>query len=339
MNVPQPSLDYSHFPVMLKEVIKICSPKNGGYFIDCTFGGGNYSKELLKFPNTKVVALDRDKSVLKKAQKIKNLYKDRFVFFNEKFSNLEKVLINSNNEPDTIIFDLGVSSLQLLDMSRGFSFKSKAKLDMSMGLSSLSAEEVINNYDEYDLKLIIKIFGDEKEASKIAKNIIKARKEKKISTVTELVKIIEKSKKKNHNKKINICTKTFQALRIFVNKETTELVEGIIQATKLIKAGGKIIIISFHSIEDKIVKFYFSNFSKDKSKPSRYLPEKTDSEFIFFENYGNNFLKPSKEEIEVNPPSRSAKLRFVTRNKKKFNYPKKFKVKFKSYLDLESTNV
>ena len=339
MNVPQSSLDYSHFPVMLKEVIEICSPKNGGYFVDCTFGGGNYSKELLKFSNTKVVALDRDRNVIKKAQKIKSLYKDRFIFFNEKFSSLEKVLINSNNKPDTIIFDLGVSSLQLLDMSRGFSFKSKAKLDMSMGLSNLSAEEVINNYDEHDLKLIIKIFGDEKEASKIAKNIIKARKEKKISTVTELVKIIEKSKKKNYNKKINICTKTFQALRIFVNKETTELIEGIIQATKLIKAGGKIIIISFHSIEDKIVKFYFSNFSKDKSKSSRYFPENTDNEFIFFENYGNQFLKPSNEEIKINPPSRSAKLRFVTRNKQKFNYPKNLKVKFKNYLNLESTNV
>jgi 16S rRNA (cytosine1402-N4)-methyltransferase len=339
MNVPKSSLDYSHFPVMLREVIKICSPKEGGYFVDCTFGGGSYSKELLKFPKTKVIALDRDKIALQNAQRIKDLYKDRFIFFNEKFSNLENILIKFENKPDTIIFDLGVSSLQLKDMSRGFSFKSKAKLDMSMGLSTLSAEEVINNYDEHDLKLIIKIFGDEKEASKIARNIIKARKIKRISTVSELVKIIEKSKKKNYNKKINICTKTFQALRIFVNKETTELIEGIIQATKLIKEGGKIIIISFHSIEDKIVKFYFSNFSQDRSKSSRYLPEKTDNDFIFFENYKNKFLQPTKEEILENPPSRSAKLRFVTRNKKKFDYPEDFKIKFKKYLDLERTHV
>ena len=142
-------------------------------------------------------------------------------------------------------------------MSRGFSFNSKEKIDMSMGLSNLSAEEVINNYDEHTLLLIIKVLGEEKEASKIVRNIIKARKEKKISKVFELVEIVKKSKKKDYTKKINVCTKTFQALRIFVNKETTELIEGIIQATKLIKSGGKIILISFHSIEDKIIKILF----------------------------------------------------------------------------------
>ena len=338
MNVPNKSLEYYHFPVMLNEVIKVCSPLEGGYYIDCTFGGGGYSKEILKYSDTKVIALDRDIFIKDKAEKIKQKYKNRFSFFNEKFSNLEKVL-NKKDKADAIIFDLGMSSFQLLDLSRGFSFKSKEKIDMNMGLASISAEEILNTYEEHSLKLILKIFGEEKEASKIVKNIVKARKIKKISTVSELVEIIEKSKKKNYKKKINLCTKTFQALRIFVNKETTELIEGIISATKLVKIDGKIIVISFHSIEDKIIKFYFNNYSLAKPKPSRYLPESGSDQSIFFKNYRNNLLKPSKNEIIANPPSRSAKLRYAIRNSEKFTYPEDLKSKFKKYLDLEAINV
>ena len=141
----------------------------------------------------------------------------------------------------------------------------------------------INNLSELDLKLIIKIFGEEKEAARIAKNIVKFRNEKKITKVKDLVEIIEKSKKKNYASKINPCTKTFQALRIFVNKEITELINGIINATKILKPGGKILIVSFHSIEDKIVKYFFSNFSTNKSKPSRYLPEEDEVTCSFWE--------------------------------------------------------
>jgi 16S rRNA (cytosine1402-N4)-methyltransferase len=337
MNVPKSSLEKPHFPVMLKEVIKVCTPENGGSFIDCTFGGGGYSKELLKFSNTKVIALDRDKVVIEKAKKIENKYLNRFSFYHEKFSNLDKV-VKKDEKVDAIIFDLGVSTFQLSDMSRGFSFKSKEKIDMNMGLSSISAENVLNNLDERNLKLIIKIFGDESEANKIVKNIIKARKIKRITKVFELVEIIEKSKKKNYKKKINVCTKTFQALRIFVNQETTELIEGIIKATKVIKTGGKIIIVSFHSIEDKIVKFYFTNHSQNKSKSSRYFPDEEKNDTILFENYKNRLLTPSKEEIKLNPPSRSAKLRFATRNDKNFIHSDEIKIKFKKYLDLESRN-
>jgi 16S rRNA (cytosine1402-N4)-methyltransferase len=339
MKVPIISLETIHFPVMLNEVIKLCEPELGGFFIDCTFGGGGYTKELLKFSNTKVIALDRDKVAKKNADSIKKIYPERFSFHNEKFSNLDKVLEGNQIKADSIIFDLGLSSFQLRDLSRGFSFKSKDRIDMSMGLSSLSAEEVINNYEENDLKLIIKIFGEENDASRIARNIIKERKIKKISKVSELVAIIEKSKKKDYTKKINVCTKTFQALRIFVNKEITELVEGIIKATKYVKPGGKIIMVSFHSIEDKIIKFYFSNYSKNKSNPSRYLPEEIKEKTIFFEDYRNVLFRPSEEEVLGNPPSRSAKLRYAIRNKEKFLNPAKFKDKFKRYLDFESINV
>jgi 16S rRNA (cytosine1402-N4)-methyltransferase len=339
MNLSISALEKKHFPVMLEEVVKICSSSNKNQLvIDCTFGGGGYSKALLKFPNFKVIALDRDKAAIKRAELLKNKSLNQFNFYNERFSNLDRI-IRAENKPDAIIFDLGLSTFQLQDYSRGFSFNATEKIDMQMGLSDISAEEVINTLDEKNLKLIIKILGEEQEANKIVKNIIKARQIKKIDKVIELVKIIELSKKKNYNKKINVCTKTFQALRIFVNKETSELVEGLIKATQLIKKGGKIIIISFHSIEDKIVKYYFTNYSSSRSNPSRYMPSFSNQKNSFFEKYKNNFLTPSEKEIIKNPASRSAKLRHAIRTEQLFYYPKEFKEKFKTYLDIENVSI
>jgi len=321
---------------MLNEVIKISSPSKGGSFLDCTFGGGGYSSALLKFPKTRVVAMDRDKAVINKAKLLKKRFENRFQFYQLKFSQTEKIALK---EIDTIIFDLGVSSIQLNDLKRGFSFKSKDRLDMTMGLSNISAQDVINNFSETKLKLILRVLGEEKEASKIVKNIIKARSEKKITRVDELVRIIEKSKKKNFFNKINPSTKTFQALRIFVNKEISELINGITKATKILKPGGKIIVVSFHSIEDKIIKYFFRNFSTNKSKPSRYLPEENNENSALFENYVNKVIKPSKHELEINNPSRSAKLRFAIRSKNKFIYPENLFQKFSQYLNLEEFNV
>ncbi len=335
MNTQTSSLELSHFPVMLNEIIKISSPNLGGNFVDCTFGGGGYSRKILKFSKTKVIAIDRDSAVASIAKNLKKEFQKRFEFYHLKFSNLDKIL---KNKADVVIFDLGLSSLQLNNFTRGFSFKSKERLDMTMGLASTSAQDVINKLSEQELKLIIKIFGEEKDAFKIAKNIVKARSEKKITKVNELVSIIEKSKKRNYASKINPSTKTFQALRIFVNKEITELIYGIINATRILKPGGKILIVSFHSLEDKIVKYFFTNFSKNKSRPSRYLPEEN-IQNILFEKYVNECIKPSKKEVNNNNPSRSAKLRFAVRSKNEFIYPKKLIEKFSKYLDLEATNV
>ena len=213
---------------MLNEVLKISSPSRGGNFVDCTFGAGGYSKEILKFSKTKVQAIDRDNKVISYANKLKQKFPDRFKFYQIKFSQLDTIL---ENNVDTIIFDLGLSSIQLDDLERGFSFKSNKNLNMTMGQNTISAFEAINNLSEKNLKTIIKILGDENEASRIAKNIVKHREVKKITNTFDLVKIIE-SKKENYLNKINPCTKTFQALRIFVNKEITELINGIVSATK-----------------------------------------------------------------------------------------------------------
>ena len=186
--------------------------------------------------------------------------------------------------------------------------------------------------------MIFKYLGDEKESSKIAKNIVREREKSPIISVQKLVEIIQKSKKKNFKKKINISTQVFQAIRIFVNKEISELINGLIKATKFLKKGGKLIVVSFHSIEDRIVKFYFTNYSKNKSKGSRYQPQiKNDK--ILFENYKNKIIKPKENEIKENPPSRSAKLRYAVRSNDNYFYPEELKERFKDYLILESENV
>ena len=329
------SSDPSHVPVMLDEVIKICSPNKGGIYIDCTFGGGGYSKKLLKFSKTKVIALDRDEFILDASKELEKKYPNRFSFHHKKFSELSTVI--GNRAVDVVVFDLGLSSIQLNNLERGFSFNSKEKLDMSMGLTLTSAEKVVNNFSEQKLKSIIKILGEEKDAARIAKNIVKTRVFKRITKVDQLVQIIEKSKKKNYANRINPSTKTFQALRIYVNKEITELIKGIINATKILRPGGKILIVSFHSIEDKIVKYFFSNYSSSKSKPSRYLPEDKDANISLFDEYKNKIFKPTNAEIIKNPPSRSAKLRYAIRSSNKFVYPNDLINNFKRYLDLESS--
>lgn len=327
-------MEKKHFPVMLEEVLDICSPHKGGKYLDCTFGGGSYTEGILNFPDTNVIALDRDKTVIDIAKDFKKKFKSRFEFFHNKFSSIDKI---SKGKFDAIIFDLGVSSFQLDDMKRSFSFKSTNKLDMSMGLCESNAFNVINFSSGEILKNIIKILGEEKEASKIVKNIIKKRNIKKIETADELVKIILQSKKKDYKKKIDPSTQTFQAIRIFVNQEISELINGLINATKVLKPGGKLILISFHSLEDRIIKFYFKNYATNKSKQNKYLPIQKDKGLYLFNFYKNKVLKPSENEINLNSRSRSAKLRVAIRSKNQFEEPSELRKKFKEITDMEKT--
>ena len=237
---------------MLDQVLSIISPQHGGTFIDCTFGGGGYSKEILKYPNTKVIAIDRDKSVKKHAKILEEKYPKRFNFIQDKFSNLSKIF-NLNSNPKAIIFDLGISSYQLADDERGFSFNSnslKSFLSMEMGINKYSAYDVLNNLDKKDLENIIKILGEEKDGKLIANKIIKSRVEKKIRTPKDLVDIINKAKKKYKNYKRNPATKTFQAIRIYVNRELTELINGLIEATKLLPRDGILLVISLKKLNN-----------------------------------------------------------------------------------------
>ena len=337
MNATMSLDNKKHYPVMLDQVLSIISPQHGGTFIDCTFGGGGYSRAILKYPGTKVFAIDRDKITEHYANDLSKKFPDRFNFFRSKFSNLNQV-IHSNINPKAIIFDLGLSSIQLLDNQRSFSFNSKSFLSMEMGINKYTAYDVINSLDKRYLANIIKIFGEEKDGKIIANAINKHRIKNLIKTSEELSKIIKSAKKNYNNFKKNPATKTFQAIRIFVNQELTELILGLIEATRILKKDGILIVVSFHSLEDKIVKYFFNLYSNLKKNPSRYLPSKENKSQLF-KLLSKKPLIPSQEEIHQNKSSRSAKLRYVIRNDNSFFYPKEFKNKFQDYFNLETINL
>ena len=320
----------NHYPVLLNELIGIITPQYGGTFIDCTFGQGGYTKKILQYKKTKVIALDRDPESIRISSKLEKKFRDRFFFNNKKFSLINEIEIN-NEKINSIIFDLGYSYAQIKDKSKGLSFHSHGDLNMKMGQNEFSAKDVIQKLEKKDLEKIFKCFGDEKDSKKIASNIVKNRKIKKIDTQT-LIKIIEFSKKKK-NYKIHFATKVFQSLRIFVNKEISELIFGLINATKILSPGGKIIVVTFHSLEDKIVKFFFKSLSEKKSI-SRYIPKKDEQDLLF--KIGNKKpIVPSAEELKKNPPSRSAKLRFVVKEKNIINFEKDILEKFNYLLEIE----
>ncbi len=299
-----------HYPVLLKEIISVLSPQHGGTFIDCTFGQGGYSKKILDFQKTNVIAIDRDIKSEKIANEFKENFNNRFIFKNIKFSQLNNLKLKNENVRG-VIFDLGYSYTQMKDPQKGLSFEADGNLNMQLGLNSYSAEDTINKLDEKELEKIFKFFGDEKEGKYIAKNIVKERIKNKINTKS-LVEIINKSKIRK-NFKVHNATKVFQALRMFVNKEISELIFGLINATKVLKRDGVLGVVTFHSLEDKIVKYFFKSLSEKKSI-SRYSPV-TEQPETLFNLIQKKPIIPSDEEISRNPPSRSAKFRYVIKKK------------------------
>ena len=320
-----------HYPVLLKEIISIITPQYGGTFIDCTFGQGGYSKKILEFENTKVIALDRDIESEKKANQIKENFGDRFVFKNIKFSQLNNLKLK-HEEVKGVIFDLGYSYTQIKDPKKGLSFESVGSLNMQMGLNNYSAEDAVNKLNEKELEKIFKFFGEEKESKFIAKNITKERLRNKIDTQT-LVKIIDKTKRKK-NFKVNSATKVFQALRIFVNKEISELIFGLINATKVLKKDGVLAVVTFHSLEDKIVKYFFKSLSENKSI-SRYVPVTEQAETLF-KLVEKKAIIPTEDEINENLPSRSAKLRYVIKKKNFYDFETDIHEQFKNLIEIEN---
>jgi len=320
-----------HYPVLLNEIISIITPQYGGTFIDCTFGQGGYSKKILDYPDTKVIAIDRDIESIKKAENIREKFENRFLFKNIKFSQLTNLKLKKEDIKG-IIFDLGYSYTQIKDPKKGLSFDFSGELNMKLGINEFSAKEVINKLEERELLNIFKYFGEEIESRKIARNIVEDRKSKEITT-EELVRIIESTKKKK-NHKTHSATKVFQALRIFVNKEISELIYGLINAAKVLKKDGIIAVVTFHSLEDKIVKYFFKSLSENKSV-SRYLP-KEDEKINLFKLINKKPIIPSQKEINENPPSRSAKLRYVVKKEDFFNFETDILDKFNYLLEIEN---
>ena len=321
----------SHYPVLLSELISIITPQYGGTFIDCTFGQGGYSKKILNFAETKVIALDRDLDSQKNANIIQSSFEDRFLFKNIKFSQLNNLKLKNENIRG-VIFDLGYSLNQIKDPKKGLSFETVGALNMKMGINEFSAKEAINILDKVELAQIFKYFGEEKDSNRIAHNIVEDRAKKEITT-EELVRIIESSKRKN-NSKTHSATKIFQALRIFVNKEISELIYGLINAAKIVKKDGVIAVVTFHSLEDKIVKYFFKSMSENKSV-SRYMP-KGEEKVNLFKTINKKPIVPSEKEIKENPPSRSAKLRYVIKKEDFYDFETDILEKFDHLIKIEN---
>ncbi|MEK0436140.1 MAG: 16S rRNA (cytosine(1402)-N(4))-methyltransferase RsmH [Proteobacteria bacterium] len=328
------SLEFKHIPVMSEDIDKILAPYKSGIYIDCTFGGGGITRKILSKKNTQVISIDRDNFVEFFSTEIKKEYKERFEFIIDKFSNLENILKERNLQkiPVAIIFDLGLSSFQIDNPERGFSYRQDGLLKMTMGKNNVTAHDIVNKLDQKDLRNIFSLFGEDKDSGLIAKLIVQKRKDKEINSTQELAEIILRAKRYKNSKynKVDSCAKIFQAIRMIVNQELSELYEGLISAIKNLSIDGKIVVITFHSLEDKVVKKIFDIFSNKIIGTSRYLPEGNVSKnFNILEIKNRRPIIASEKETKNNNRARSAKLRCATKIQ---DHSFEFK---RSYLNLE----
>ena len=328
------SLEFKHIPVMSEDIDKILTPYKSGVYIDCTFGGGSITRQILSKKNTKLISIDRDNFVETFSKEISKEYNNRFEFIIDRFSNLENILKERNLQkvPVAIIFDLGVSSFQIDNPERGFSYRQDGLLKMTMGKNNVTAHDIVNKLDLKDLRNIFNLFGEDKDSGLIAKLIVQKRQDKEINSTKELAEIILRAKRYKNSKynKVDSCAKIFQAIRMIVNQELTELYEGLISAINNLSIDGKIVVITFHSLEDKIVKKVFDFFSNKKKGTSRYLPQNNENEnFKILEIKNRKPTIASEKEIKNNNRARSAKLRCATKVQ---DHSFEFK---RSYLNLE----
>jgi 16S rRNA (cytosine1402-N4)-methyltransferase len=300
-----------HLPVMLREVVSSLNPKDGGKYIDATFGAGGHSRALLEAADCSVLGFDRDPRTVAQSSLVVSEYRGRLTVVEASFSELMEIAPRHGfDHADGILFDFGVSSMQLDEAGRGFSFRQDGPLDMRMSARGLSAREVVNRYSEKDLARIISALGEEKKAKFVARAIADSRKEREITRTGELAEIVRNA---IHSKPgdIDPATRTFQALRIYVNDELREIEAGLLAAEKLLKAGGALAAISFHSLEDRLVKTFITSRSQAPAR-SRHAPE-AKAAAPSFAAVGRKPLVAGEEEVGLNPRARSAKLRVATR--------------------------
>ncbi|MEO6014956.1 MAG: 16S rRNA (cytosine(1402)-N(4))-methyltransferase RsmH [Devosia sp.] len=290
-----------HVPVLLAEVLHALSPLPGACIVDGTFGAGGYSRALLE-AGASVIAIDRDPSVVRFADALKSEYPSQFSFVAGAFAELDQL---ATGPVDGVVLDIGVSSMQLDEADRGFSFMRDGPLDMRMAGEGDSAADLVNGLDETDLANLLFAYGEERKSRRIAHSIVAARAAQPIATTAELARLIEKTIGRKPGD-AHPATRSFQALRIAVNDEFGQLVEGLFASERLLSEGGRLAVVTFHSLEDRIVKRFFD---PDKGGPaqSRHLPQAVVEE----RRWANvpKATKPSSSEITRNPRSRSAILR------------------------------
>ncbi|MGI2031736.1 16S rRNA (cytosine(1402)-N(4))-methyltransferase RsmH [Rhizobium panacihumi] len=293
-----------HIPVLLREVLASLQPKAGEVILDGTFGAGGYTSAILD-AGANVIALDRDPTAIAGGQALVKASGGRLSLIHSQFSDLDQHAPDGGL--DGVVLDIGVSSMQIDEAERGFSFQRNGPLDMRMSASGVSAADVVNRAKVGDLTRIFGFLGEENHAGRIARAIEKRRAQEPFTTTRDLANLIETVNPRRAKDKIHPATRVFQALRIFVNDELGELAQALFAAERSLKPGGRLVIVSFHSLEDRIVKKFFADRS-GKATGSRHMPL-VEERPVVFETIGKPMIGATEEEAEINPRARSAKLR------------------------------
>ena len=300
-----------HLPVMLAEVLEAIATRDGARYVDGTFGGGGYAQGLLDTAQCSVLGIDRDPDAIARGKELAKRYPGRLALQQGNFSEMDSLLADSGeSKSDGVVLDLGVSSYQFDEAKRGFSFREDGPLDMRMSKSGPSAADLVNTADEQTLTNIIRHLGEERQARRIARAIIAARP---LTRTRELADVVAKALGPAALRQpIHPATRTFQALRIYVNDELGELERGLAAAERVLKTGGRLAVVAFHSLEDRIVKRFLAERSKEPST-SRHAPEARSGHKQTFRLVWSRARMPDVDEIARNPRARSARLRAAER--------------------------
>lgn len=302
-----------HVPVLLPEVLEALAPKDGETYVDGTFGGGGYALRVLEAADCKLYGIDRDFDAIARAEALSESEPRLFPLLG-RFGDMDTLLINAGRpEIDGVMLDIGVSSFQIDQGARGFSFMRDGPLDMRMGQTGPSAKDVVNQMSASDLTSIIRQLGEERQARRIAQAIVTARASEPFETTLRLAECVEQSVGGRRGKKTHPATLTFQAIRMFVNDELGELARGLAAAERLLRAGGRLVVVTFHSLEDRLVKQFMRARSGQTGGGSRYMPERAKGPDPSFDLVRRKATEPSEAEMSTNPRARSARLRVVVR--------------------------
>lgn len=302
-----------HVPVMLADVLDVLQPRDGGIYVDGTFGAGGYTRAILGAADCAVLAIDRDPNAILRGRELATEFAGRLTLIEGRFGDMERLVRALGHEAvDGVVLDIGVSSMQLDEAERGFSFQQDGPLDMRMSAEGPSAADVVNGFDESDLARIIAVYGEEKRARAVARAIVKAREEAELHRTLELADLVAKVIGRKPQDKIHPATRTFQALRIFVNDELGELARGLSGAETLLGEGGRLAVVAFHSLEDRIVKRFLTERTGRAGRANRYMPA-SEEVVPSFSEIAHKARKASGAEVEANARARSAKLRAAIR--------------------------
>jgi 16S rRNA (cytosine1402-N4)-methyltransferase len=297
--------------VLIEEALRFLAPAAGGTYIDGTFGAGGYTSAILE-AGASVIAIDRDPAAIAAGAALKRAAGDRLTLVQGRFSDLDAIArANGHTKVDGVVLDVGVSSMQLDEAERGFSFRRAGPLDMRMDGEGPTAADVVNGMERGALARVIAVLGEEKKARLVVAAIDRVRSRQRIATTTELAEIVADAIGRGGDK-IHPATRTFQALRIFVNRELDELAEALAASERVLGDGGRLVVVSFHSLEDRIVKRFLSDRSAVKGTGSRHLPEEIPLAPTF-ELITRSAVFPNDDEIAANPRARSARLRAARR--------------------------